>query len=126
MAAIEIVLAFADSGLDAEELQDSVQGIVPQLREVEGIDHAGLLTVEASPDGAKAGGGIVPGAIQFLVENSKILQGVGWVGDRLINGKTLKLKTKAANGSEMEVEAKSREDFDHAVQQAIAFCEQNR
>jgi hypothetical protein len=26
----------------------------------------------------------------------------------------------------MEVEAKSREDFDHAVQQAIAFCEQNR
>jgi hypothetical protein len=126
MAAIEIVLAFADSGLDAEELQDSVQGIVPQLREIEGIEGAGLLTIAVPPDGSKAGGGIVPGAIQFLVDNSKILQSVVWVGDRLINGKTLKLKTKAANGSEMEVEAKSRADFDHAVQQAIAFCEQNR
>ncbi|MCU0571110.1 MAG: hypothetical protein MUF49_31665 [Oculatellaceae cyanobacterium Prado106] len=126
MSEIQVILALMDAEDDADRLQASAQNLLPLLREVEGIEEVGLFTEAETPDGSKSFGAIVPGALKFLVENSQILQGVAWVGDRLINGRTLKMKVKAPNGSEVELEAKSREDFDYQLQQAIAFCNQNR
>jgi uncharacterized protein YaiE (UPF0345 family) len=126
MSEVQVVLALVDAEEDAERTQLSIQQMLPLFREVEGLEAVGLLTETEIPDGAKSVGAMVLGAAKFTVANSNILKGIGWVGDRLINGRTLKMKVKAPNGSEVEVEAKSREDFDYQLQQAIAFCEQNR
>jgi hypothetical protein len=126
MSEIQIILAFADAEEDAEWLQASAQDLLPLLREVEGVEEVGLLAERDVSVGSKSFGAMVPGAVKFMVEHSNILKGVVWLGDRLINGRTLKMKVKAPNGSEVEVEAKSREDFEYQLQQAIAFCERNQ
>jgi hypothetical protein len=86
MSEIQVSLAFADAGEDAERTQLSIQQMLPLLREVEVVEKVELLTEKEIPDGAKSMGAMVVGAAKFTVANSNILKGLGWVGDRLING----------------------------------------
>jgi hypothetical protein len=123
---IEVLLRFQDPDLEEEDLQVEVEQLLPQLRDIDGVGSVELLSAEQVPMGAKAFGGVILGAVKFLVDNSNILQGTVWVGERLISGRSMKMVVKAPNGSEFTGEAKSREDLEYLLQKAIEFCEKNQ
>ena len=126
MSQLQVTIAFQDPELDDEDLQTDVERLLPQIREIDGIEAVGLVPVEEMPVGAKSIGGIVVGAAKFAIDNSNILKGLVFVGNRLINGKTLKATFKAPDGREFSGEAGSRSDFEYLLQQAEAFFDRGK
>lgn len=118
---MNITLTFQAPELDNEDLQAEVERILPQIREIEGVEQADLIAVELPPDGSKAGGGFVLGALKFVADNSKIIQGLLGLSNTLLGNKTLKMTVKATDGSEFSGEAKNREDLEYLLQQAEVF-----
>ncbi|MBA3921117.1 MAG: sugar ABC transporter permease [Nostocaceae cyanobacterium] len=116
-----ITLEFQAPELDNEDLQVEVEKLLPQIREIEGVEQADLIEVDLLPQGSKAVGGFVLGAIKFVADNSKIIQGLMSLGDALLGDKTLKLTVKAADGSTFSGQAKSRDDLEYLLQQAEEF-----
>ena len=118
---MNITLTFQAPELDNEDLQAEVERLLPQVREIEGVEQANLIAVELPPDGSKAGGGFVLGALKFVADNSKIIQGLLGLSNALLGNKTLKMTVKATDGSEFSGEAKNREDLEYLLQQAEVF-----
>lgn len=118
---MDITLTFAAPELDDEDLQAEVERLLPQLREIEGVEAANLMVAEQVPDGSKSFGGMALGAVRLVVDNSKIIRGLLGLGNALLGNKSLKLTVKARDGSEFSGEAKSREDLEYLLQQAEAF-----
>ncbi len=117
---MDITLTFEAPDLDDEDLQAEVEQLLPQIREIEGM-QADLIAVELLPEGAKSAGGMVLGAVKLAVDNSKIIRGLMGVSNALLGNKALKLTVKAPDGSEFSGEATSREDLEYLLQQAEAF-----
>lgn len=118
---MDITLTFAAPELDDEDLQAEVEQLLPQIREIEGVEAANLLFAEQAPDGSKSLGGMALGAVKLVVDNSKIIRGLMGLSDALLGNKSLKLTVKARDGSEFSGEAKNREDLEYLLQQAEAF-----
>ncbi|MBD1848468.1 sugar ABC transporter permease [Leptolyngbya sp. FACHB-711] len=118
---MDIILTFQSLELDNEDLQAEVECLLPQLREVDGVEEVALIDVKLPPDGSKSGGGFVLGALKFVVNNSKIIQGLMGLSNALLGNKTLKMTVKAPDGSEFSGEAKNRDDLEYLLQQAEEF-----
>jgi hypothetical protein len=119
-----ITLTFQSADLSEEQLQAEMENLLPQLREVEGIDEVGLVAVDEAPPQTKSIGGFVLGALKFTIDNSKILTGLLGVGNAIVgNGKTVKLTVKAANGEEFSAEAKTVAELEQMQQMAAAFLD---
>lgn len=118
---MNITLTFQAPELDNEDLQAEVERLLPQIQEIEGVEQADLISVELPPNGSKAGGGFVLGALKFVADNSKIIQGLLGLSNALLGNKTLKMTVKAPDGSEFSGEAKNRDDLEYLLQQAEEF-----
>jgi hypothetical protein len=118
---MDVILTFQAPELDNEDLQAEVERLLPQIQEIEGIEQAALIGVELPPEGSKAGGGFVLGALKFVADNSKIIQGLMGLSNALLGNKTLKMTVKASDGSEFSGEAKNRDDLEYLLQQAEEF-----
>lgn len=117
---IEITIALVDASLSDEELQEKVENLLPQLREVDGVEDADLVPVEQAPKDSKALGGFLLGLLQAEVSITNIKAVFGFLGDRL-GGKPIKLTLKAPDGRELSIEASSQAEFDFAYQKAQEF-----
>ncbi len=126
MSQLQVTIAFQEPELDDEDLQADVDRLLPQIREIDGVEEVGLVPVAEMPTGAKSIGGIVVGAAKFAVDNSNILKGLVFIGGRLVNGKTLKATFKAPDGREFSGEAGSRSDFEYLMQQAEEFFDRGK
>jgi hypothetical protein len=118
---MDVILTFQATNLDNEDLQAEVERLLPQIKEIEGVEQANLISVELPPDGSKAGGGFLLGALKFVADNSKIIQGLMGLSSALLGNKTLKLTVKAPDGSEFSGEAKNRDDLEYLLKQAEEF-----
>lgn len=116
---IEITISFADPSLDDEELQAEVQNLLPQIREVDGVEDADSIPVAEAPPGSKAIGGFLLGKLKAMVS----LDGIKTLFKFLscLGGKPIKLKVKAPDGRELDIEASSKEEFELAYQKAETF-----
>ncbi|ALF55775.1 sugar ABC transporter permease [Nostoc piscinale CENA21] len=117
---VQVTVSLTELGLDDEELQAQVQNLLPQLREVDGVEDADLVAVTDVPEGSKALGGFLLGFLNAEVNPKNLKALFGFLGDRFGN-KPIKIMVKAPDGRELNIEASSREEFNFAYQKAQDF-----
>ncbi|GET37183.1 sugar ABC transporter permease [Microseira wollei] len=117
---VKITISLQDPNLDNDELQAEVENLLPQMKEVDGVEDADLVPVEEAPKGSKALGGFLLGMLQAEVSVANIKALFGFLGDRL-GGQPIKISVKAPDGRELNVEASSQAEFDYAYQKAQEF-----
>ncbi|HAJ59450.1 MAG TPA: sugar ABC transporter permease [Cyanobacteria bacterium UBA8543] len=101
-------------------MQAGVENLLPQIREVDGVEQADLVPVEEAPPGSKALGGFLWGLLMAEVNPANIKALFGFLGDRL-GGQPIKMNVKASDGRELNIEASSQAEFDLAYQKAQEF-----
>ncbi|BCL39222.1 sugar ABC transporter permease [Nostoc sp. MS1] len=117
---VQVTIALTELDLDDEELQAEVQNLLPQLKEVEGVEDADLVAVENAPKNTKALGGFLLGLLNAQVNAANIKTLFNFLGDRLGN-KPIKMVVKAPDGRELNLEASSQQEFEFAYQKAQDF-----
>ncbi|MDY6897527.1 MAG: sugar ABC transporter permease [Cyanobacteriota bacterium] len=118
---IQLTISLSELGLDDEELQTEVENLLPQIREVDGVEDAGLVEVAEVPESSKSLTGYALGMLKtFLIDKGHLKNVFGFLQDRFGN-KPIKLVVKAPDGRELSLEASSREEFGFAMKQAEDF-----
>ncbi len=107
-----------------EELQDAVQNLQLELREVEGVSYADLIPVEQALPDSKGIGGFLLGQLKTLVSPSHLTTLVSFLGHNLF-GRTVKIKAEG-NGRKLEVELSRPEDIDKVMPRVSAFINGQR
>ncbi len=116
-----ITLTFQSANLSDERLQANVEGLLPQLRDMDGVAEVGLVPAAEAPENSKAIGAVVLGALKFTVDNSKILTGLVGLGSAMLgNGKTVEVSIKTSKGQEIIGKAKNSAELEQVVQMAEA------
>lgn len=112
---IQVTISLSDSSLDDEELQAEVENLLPQLKEVDGVEDADLVAVEAAPPGSKALGGFLLGILAAEVNPANIKAVFQWLSDRVVD-KPIELSIKMPDGTEISGKATSQADKDYLSQ----------
>lgn len=120
---LKITIAFQDSDLDNDELQEDTQNLLEQIEDSEIVETADLVAVEEIPEGAK-GGGFIWGMLTAEFNPANLKKLMGFLGDRLGN-KQFEMTVKTTDGRELILKASSREEFDHAFEKAKEWNELN-
>lgn len=79
---VQVTISLAELGLDDEELQKKVQNLLPQLREVDGVEEADLVAVENAPQGTKSISGFVWGLLKAQIKAANIPTLFKFLNDR--------------------------------------------
>lgn len=116
---VQVTISLQDSGLDDQERQAEVETLLPQIREVDGVEQADLVAVEEAPKGSKALGGFLLGVLTAEVSPANIKALFRFLGDRL-SGKTIELEVEA-NGKKLKVKASSQAELMAAIEAAEKF-----
>lgn len=117
---IQVTISLSEPNLDDEELQAEVDKLLPQIRELDGVEDANLVPVAEVPQGSKALGGFLLGLLMAEVNPANIKALFGFLGER-IGGKPIEMSLKAADGRELNIKASSQAEFDFAYQKAQEF-----
>lgn len=117
---VKLIIGFNDPDLDDEEKNEQAQKLLQEIRELDEIEVAELLPDPNPPAGNKAFGGILAGFLMAEVSPANLKKLFGFLSDRFGN-KPMKLKVKATDGRELEIEASSKEEFEYIKQQAEEF-----
>lgn len=117
---VQVTISLRELGLDENELQAAVQDLQPQLSEVDGVENVDLVAVENAPPNTKAVGGFLLGLLNAEVNATNIKSLFKFLGDRFGN-KPIKMRLKAPDGREIDLEASSQEEFEFAFQKAQDF-----
>jgi len=117
---VQVTVSLTELGLDDEELQTQVQNLLPQLREVDGVEEADLVAVTEVPEGSKALGGFSLGTFKALVNPALIKPLFDFLG-RLSN-KTFEVEVEVSDsGEKFKAKASSKEDFLFVIEQTEAL-----
>jgi hypothetical protein len=117
---IEVTISLSSEDLqDQELLQTQVEDLLPQIREVDGVEEAHLVTEEAFPALAK-GDGFIVGTIKALIGPGSTAL-FNFLKERL-SGRSIEITLKKASESqELRIKAGNKEDFELAYQKAQEF-----
>ena len=121
---VTLTIDLNNPDLDAEETDEAIQNLLAQMRELDEIEAVDRVHDPNPPVGNKAIGGFVVGLLMAEVSVANFKKLGAFLGDRIGN-KPIKLKVKAPDGREMELEASSQAEFDYAYQKAQAFLNGN-
>jgi hypothetical protein len=116
---IKVTISLSDTGLDEEELQAEVENLLPQLRELDGVEDANLVPITEAPQGSKAFGGFLWGLLSAELNPANLKALFGFLSDRFAN-KTIKMEVEV-NGNKLIIEASSKVEFDFVEQKAQKF-----
>ena len=116
---ISITIALKSPDLDNQELQDSIENLLSQFREVEEVEQANLIAVEEIPEGAKSMGGFLIGMLKAEVNPAGIKNLFSFLRERL-SGKAIEMEVEA-NGKKLKVKASSQAELMAAIQAAHEF-----
>ncbi|MBD2438208.1 sugar ABC transporter permease [Nostoc sp. FACHB-110] len=105
---VQVTVSLTELGLDDADLQAQVQNLLPQVRDVDGVEDADLVAVTEVPEGAKALGGFSLGTFKALVNPALIKPVFDFLG-RLSN-KTFAIEVEAY-GEKFKAKASSKEDL---------------
>ncbi|WYM01674.1 MAG: sugar ABC transporter permease [Gloeotrichia echinulata CP02] len=115
---LQLTISLTEPGLDDEDLQAQVQNLLPQLKEVDGVEDADLVAVENAPQNTKALGGFSLGTFKAIV-NPALIKPVFEFLSRFSN-KTFEMKIEAY-GEKFELKANNKEDFIFITQETEKF-----
>ncbi|MFN5980934.1 MAG: hypothetical protein ACK45W_16820 [Pseudanabaena sp.] len=113
---VYVNLEVVDPSLDAEDLQGATRNLLKQVRAVDGVESADLISVTDVPEGAMAVGGFVVGLLTAEVSAANLQKLGGFLKDRIV-GKTLKMSVEAY-GKKIAIEGSSQVEFEYALQKA--------
>jgi hypothetical protein len=119
---VKVTISLSDTGMHDEELQTEVENLLPQIREVDGVEDADLVGITETPEGAKAFGGFLLGILTAEVNPANIKSLFKFLSDRL-SGQTIKMKVEKKDGNKLEIEASSEAEFEYAMEKAKEFLE---
>ncbi len=119
-ANVQVTIAIQDPDLDEEELQAAIENLLPQVREVDGIERADLVAAEDVPKDSKAFGSFLLGMLTAEVNPANIKKLMFFLGDRL-GGKPIEMVLKTPDGRELNLKASSQAEFEFAFQKAQEF-----
>ncbi|NJL10310.1 MAG: sugar ABC transporter permease [Calothrix sp. SM1_7_51] len=117
---VKVTVALTDPTQDEEEKETEINQLLWEIRELDEVEAVNRVVNPNPPEGSKALGGFLVGLLNAEVNMANTKKLFGFLGDRLGN-KPLKLKVKAPDGRELEVEASSRQEFDYVMHQAQEF-----
>ncbi len=117
---VQVTISLSNPDLDDQELQAEVGKLLPQIREVDGVEEADLVAVEQAPPGSKALGGFLLGLLTAEVNPANIKAVFRFLGDRL-SGKSIEMNLKAPDGRELSIKASSQAEFESAYKKAQEF-----
>ncbi len=113
---VYVNLELVDTSLDSEDLQAATRNLLKQVKAVDGVEEADLVSVTEIPEGSMAIGGYVVGLLTAEISVANLQKLGGFLKDRIL-AKNLKMTVKAY-GKEMAIEASSQAEFDYAIQKA--------
>lgn len=116
---IKVTISLSEAGLDEEELQAEVEHLLPQLRELDGVEDVNLVPITEAPQGSKAFGGFLWGLLNAELNPANLKALFGFLSDRF-TGKIIKMEVEA-NGKKLMIEASSKVEFEFAMQKAQDF-----
>jgi hypothetical protein len=120
-----VTLAFRSADLSDERLQENIENLLPQLRDVDGVADVGLVSQADVPENSKAIGAAALGVLKFTVDNSKILTGLVGLGSTLLGqGKTVEVTVKTSRGQEIIGKANNLAELEQVLQLGAATIEQ--
>ena len=117
---VQVTISLQESGLDDQELEAEVEKLLPQIKEVDGVEQAEPVPVENAPPNSKASGGFLLGLLTAEVNPANIKALFQFLGDRF-SGKPIEMTIKAPDGRKLSIKASSQAEFDFAYQKAQEF-----
>jgi hypothetical protein len=117
---VQISVTFDSPDLEMEERESEVLNLFQALRELEEVESVDRVLDPNPPKGNKAFGGFIIGLLTAEVSVANFKKLMGFLGDR-VGSKPIKLKLKAPDGRELELEASSQAEFEFAFQKAQEF-----
>ena len=92
MTDLKVIIAIQDSALEDEELQEYTQNLLPQIREFDGVEEAGLVPqdqpIEIPGMTSKDFGAFILGAITFIATVKTVTEIIDWVEKRWLKPKS--------------------------------------
>ena len=121
---VTLTIAFNDPDQDIEEIDEDIRQLLGQLSELDEVEVASRVIDRKPPKGNKAIGGFLVGLLTTEVRKENLKKVFAFLSERL-GSKPIKLKVKAPDGREIELEASSQQEFDFAYQRAQDFLKGN-
>jgi hypothetical protein len=118
-SSVKFTIAFNDPDLDSEELEEQVQNLLAQMRDLDEIEMVYRVLDPNPPAGNKAVGGILVGLLTAQVNRANTQKLLGFLGDRLGN-KLIELEVED-NGKKLKVKASSQAELTGAIEAAQKF-----
>ncbi|KST64278.1 hypothetical protein [Mastigocoleus testarum] len=116
---IKIMISWSEDGLEDKELQAQTQKLIPEIKEVDGVETVNLVTVAEAPLGSKVFGPFSLGRLKTMVDPAKIKVLFEFVGDRM-NGKAIELDVEA-NYKKLKLKVENEEELVTAIETAQKF-----
>jgi ferric-dicitrate binding protein FerR (iron transport regulator) len=117
---MQIAVTFDSPDSEMEERESEALNLFQALRELEEVEAVSRVLDPNPPRGNKAVGGFIIGLLTAEVSVTNFKKLMGFLGDR-VGSKPIKLKLKAPDGRELELEASSQAEFEFAFQKAQEF-----
>lgn len=115
----KLTIALNEPDSDEERLDQITRNLLREIKEFDGIEQAGLVEVEAIPEGAKSIGSTLIGILNAEVSLTSFKTFMGFLWERLA-GKLVELEVEA-NGKKLKVKAGSQQELLAAIQAAEQF-----
>ncbi len=116
---IKIMISLSEVGLEDKELQAETEKLLPQVKEVDGVERVNLVTVAEAPLGSKALGPFSLGRLKAIVDPAKMKVLFEFLGDRM-NGKTIEFDVEA-NYKKLKLKVDKQEELVTAIETAQKF-----
>lgn len=121
MTDLKMTIALQDPELEDEELQEYTQNLLPQLREFDGVEEAGLVPqdqpVNVPGMTSKDFGAFILGAITFVATVKTITEIIDWVEKRWLkkedqpSSRKLSIEVITPDGYKLTITAENPEDL---------------
>ena len=113
------MISWSEDGLEDKELQAQTQKLIPEIKEVDGVETVNLVTVAEAPLGSKVFGPFSLGRLKTMVDPTKIKVLFEFIGDRM-NGKAIELDVEA-NYKKLKLKVDNEEELVTAIETAQKF-----
>ncbi|WP_027401927.1 hypothetical protein [Aphanizomenon flos-aquae] len=118
---VKFTITLFNPDLDADEQEQETRNLLREIKDLD-IESAGLVEVTEIPEGARAIGGFLVGALQAEVTISNCYKLLAWLGG--LGNKTIELEVEA-NGKKVMVKASSQQELAAALELAQKFIAAN-
>ncbi|RCJ15508.1 hypothetical protein A6S26_34330 [Nostoc sp. ATCC 43529] len=116
---VKLTITLNEPDSDEERLDQITRNLLREIKELDGVEQAGLAVVGEIPEGAKSIGSILIGILNAEVSLTSFKTFVGFLWERLA-GNPVELEVEA-NGKKLKVKASSRQELLAAIQAAEQF-----